>query len=117
MITGLVAVIAEWMMPALRKTWLAKLAAWALLIALVAGVLFIGKCTYDANVIEKHGAKVEAADAKGDAAATVKAAETKGTIDAGNDRAKAASDRSDDPLAAAFDSLRSETSGSGKAPR
>ena len=52
--------------------------------------------------------ELERADAKADAAATVTAAETKGKVDAGNERAKAAADRSDDPLAAAYDSLRKE---------
>lgn len=57
---------------------------------------------------EAAAAKVVAADAKADAAGTVTAAETKGRVDAGNERAKAAADRSDDPLAAGFNSLRKE---------
>lgn len=114
MITGLVAVLAEWMMPALRKTWLAKLAAWGILIALVAAILFIGKCTYDANVIEKHSAKVEASDTRADAAGTIKAAETKGSIDAGNVRAADAARDSTDPLADGFRSLRAEKTGGNK---
>lgn len=95
----------------------AKIGAWAILLAIVGIVLLVGKCTYDANVIEEHSAAVVAADAKADAAATITTTETKGTIDAGTERAKAAADRSDDPLAAAFDSLRAETAGSDKAAR
>lgn len=95
----------------------AKLASWAILIALLLIVLAVGKCTYDRNIIEKHSAKVEAADAKADAAGTIKAAETKQEITDANERAKAAADQSDDPLRAALDSLRSETAGSDKAAR
>lgn len=57
---------------------------------------------------EAAAAKIEAADAKADAAGTIAAAQTKGTIDAGNERAKAAAAGSDDPLAAGFNSLRKE---------
>lgn len=95
----------------------AKAAAWAILIALAGALLLIGKCTYDNSVIEKHSAKVEAADAKADAAGTIKAAETKQEITDANERAKAAADQSDDPLRAALDSLRSEAAGSDKATR
>lgn len=62
---------------------------------------------------EAGAAKIEAADAKADVAGTVTAAETKGKVDAGNERAKAAADRSDDPLAAAYDSLRKENQSKG----
>lgn len=95
----------------------AKLASWAALAALVIAFLAIGKCTYDANVIEKHSAKVERADAKADAKAITTTAEKKGEIDASNERAKAAADGSDDPLRSALDSLRSETPGGDKAAR
>lgn len=95
----------------------AKIGAWAILLVAVGFILFVGKCTYDANVIEEHSAAVVAADVKADAAATITTAETKGTIDAGTERAKAAADRSDDPLAASFDSLRTEAADSDKAAR
>ena len=95
----------------------AKLASWAIVALLAVSLLLIGKCTYDANVIEKHSAKVVAADAKADAQAAATAEKTKGTIDAANERAKAAADSSDDPLAAAFDSLWSETSSRDKTAR
>lgn len=95
----------------------AKLAAWGILIALLLIVLGVGKCTYDRSVIEKHSAKVEAADAKADAAATVKAEEAKGTIDAGNERAADAARDSTDPLADGFRSLRTEKAGSDNAAR
>src|SRR3546814_15947452 len=62
---------------------------------------------------EAAAAKIEAADAKADAAGTVTAAETKGKVDAGNERAKAAADRSDDPLAAGIGELRRQGSGQG----
>lgn len=58
------------------------------------------------------------ADAAADAEALDVATETKGTIDASNERAKQAAAGSDDPLASGFDSLRKEgAGGSGKAPR
>ncbi|MBN8844780.1 MAG: hypothetical protein J0H88_16185 [Sphingomonadales bacterium] len=34
--------------------------AWAIVIALAAALLAVGKCTYDANVIENHEAKTSA---------------------------------------------------------
>lgn len=61
-----------------------------------------------ARAYEAASKAVKEADKRADAAGTVTAAETKGTIDAGNERAKAAADRSDDPLAAGFNSLRKE---------
>lgn len=45
------------------------------------------------------------------------AAQTKGSIDAGNERARAAAAGSDDPLRDAFGSLRTETAGRDKAAR
>lgn len=57
---------------------------------------------------EAAAAKVVAADAKADAAGTVTAAETKGRVDATNEQAKADADRSDDPLNAIAERLRSE---------
>lgn len=45
------------------------------------------------------------------------AAQTKGTIDAGNERARAAAAGSDDPLRSGFDSLRNEAAGRDKAAR
>ena len=43
------------------------------------------------------------------------AAQTKGEVDAGNERARAAAAGSDDPLRGGFDSLRAETAGRDKA--
>lgn len=61
-----------------------------------------------ARAYETASKAVEEADVKADAAGTATAAQTKGTIDAGNERAKAAAAGSDDPLAAGFNSLRKE---------
>ena len=60
---------------------------------------------------EAASAKVVAADVKADAKGLATAGETKGTIDAENERAKAAAAGSDDPLAAGLNSLREEGAG------
>jgi nitrogen fixation-related uncharacterized protein len=62
---------------------------------------------------EAAAAKIEAADAKADAAGTVTAAETKGQFDATNKAAEDAARNSDDGLAAAFDELRRQAAGEG----
>lgn len=63
----------------------AKASAWAILIAFVAAVLLIGKCTYDGRVIEKHEAKVTgrtlSIDAKAKDAAAEQRARDSITID------------------------------------
>lgn len=59
---------------------------------------------------------IKAADKKADDAAVKAAEQTKGEIDAGNERARAAATGSDDPLGAALRSLRAESpDGRGKA--
>lgn len=93
----------------------AKLAAWGMFALLASLALWAAYSwawdrgrDYERDRWEAAAAKIEAADAKADAAATVKAAETKGQVDAGNERAANAAAASDDPLAAGFDSLRGE---------
>lgn len=67
---------------------------------------------------EAASAKIIEADAEADTVALETAATTKGQIDDGNERAKAAAAGSDDPLAAGFDSLRKENPrGGGQAPK
>lgn len=61
-----------------------------------------------AQAYEKASTELKAADKKADTAATEKAAETKGQVDAGNERAKRAADGSDDPLRSGLGSLRAE---------
>lgn len=71
-----------------------------------------------AEEYEAASRAVAEASIAADAEARDAAAQTKGTIDAGNDRAKAAAGQSDDPLRAGFDRLRAEKTGdSGKATR
>lgn len=94
---------------------LANVIGHAIVLAVLAGLLYLayawawdrGRDSERARW-EAAAAKIEAADAKADAAGTVTAAETKGKVDAGNERAKQAAAGSDDPLAAGFDSLRKE---------
>jgi hypothetical protein len=62
---------------------------------------------------EAAAAKIEAADAKADAAGTVTAAETKGKVDAEVEKAREAARQSGDPLGAVADSLRAKGSGKG----
>lgn len=62
---------------------------------------------------EAAAAKIEAADAKADAAGTVTAAETKGKVDATNKAAEDAARDSSDPLAAGIGELRRQGSGKG----
>jgi hypothetical protein len=62
---------------------------------------------------EAAAAKIEAADAKADAAGTVAAAETKKDIDDANERAAAAASGSSDPLRDGLNSLRAEGGGKG----
>lgn len=57
---------------------------------------------------EAAAAKIEKADAVADTTAMTTAAETKGEIDATNERAADAAARSDDPLAAGLNGLRAE---------
>lgn len=61
-----------------------------------------------ARAYEVASKAVEEADKKADTAGIATSAQTKGTVDARNERAKAAAAGSDDPLAAGFDSLRKE---------
>jgi hypothetical protein len=56
---------------------------------------------------------IEAADTKADAAATVKAAERKGRVDAQNNAAREAARGADDKLRAGLDRLRAEGAGKG----
>lgn len=98
----------------------AKLASWAIvaLLALLA-LWFAYSFAYDngrddeRDKWEAAAAKIEAADAKADAAGTVTAAETKGKVDATNKAAEDAARNSDDGLAAAFDELRRQAAGEG----
>lgn len=94
---------------------LANLIGHAIVAAVMAGLIYLAYCwawdrgrDHEGARWEAAAAKIEAADAKADAAGAVTAAETKGKVDAGNERAKQAAAGSDDPLAAGFDSLRKE---------
>lgn len=64
-----------------------------------------------ARAYEVASKAIKAADKKADDAAVKAAAQTKGEIDAGNERAKAAATSSADPLADGLRSLRAETAG------
>ena len=98
----------------------AKLASWAI-VALLALLCLWGAYSwaYDNGRDDERArweaaaAKIEAADAKADAAGTVTAAETKKDIDDGNKRAEEAARGSDDPLAAGIGELRRQGSGKG----
>lgn len=93
----------------------AKLASWAIVALLALLCLWAAySFAYD-NGRDDERAKWEAAaetledaDAIADAESLDVAHETKGTIDASNERAKQAAAGSDDPLAAGLDSLRKE---------
>lgn len=71
-----------------------------------------------AQTYEAESKAIKAADKKADDAAVKAAGQTKGEIDAGNERARDAADGSDDPLADGLRSLRAETAGGrGKAAK
>lgn len=99
---------------------LAKLSAWGIVALLSALALWLAYCwAYDNGRDDERArweaaaAKIEAADAKADAAGTVTAAETKGKVDAGIEKAREAARKSDDPLGAVADSLRGQGSRKG----
>lgn len=103
----------------------ANLIGHAIVAAVMAGLLYAAYCWAWDQGRDHERAKWEAAaeiledaDAIADAEALDAATETKGTVDAGNERAEDAARGSDDPLRDAFGSLRKEGAGSsGKAPR
>lgn len=103
----------------------ATMVAWGGMLLLVAAALWLAYSWAWDKGRDHERAKWEAAaeilkdaDAIADAEALDVAAETKGTIDATNQRAADAAAASDDPLAAGIGELRKEgASGSGKAPR
>lgn len=98
----------------------AKLASWAI-VALLALLALWGAYSWaydngrddERSRWEAAAAKIEAADAKADAAGTVTAAETKGKVDAEVEKAREAARQSDDPLGAVADSLRAKGRGKG----
>lgn len=101
----------------------AKLAGWiargAVLLAIVGALYAAYSWAYNRGEADER-AKWEAAaeilkdaDTAADAEALDVAAETKGTIDATNQRAADAAAQSDDPLAAATERLRAEGAGRG----
>ena len=65
----------------------------------------------DLKALRDASQAIVEADKAADAEARDVAAQTKGEIDDGNQRAADAARDSDDPLGAAFDSLRAETAG------
>ena len=98
----------------------AKWAARGLVLALAALAVFLAyRWAYDNGRDDERArwqaavAKIEAADAKADAAGTVTAAETKGKVDAQNDAAREAARGADDKLRAGLDRLRAEGAGKG----
>jgi uncharacterized membrane protein len=98
----------------------AKLASWAIVALLALLALWLAYLwAYDNGRDDERArweaaaAKIEAADTKADAAATVKAAETKGQVDAQNDAAREAARGADDKLRAGLDRLRAEGAGKG----
>jgi uncharacterized membrane protein len=98
----------------------AKLASWAIVALLALLALWLAYLwAYDNGRDDERArweaaaAKIEAADTKADAAATVKAAETKQEIDNANERAAAAASGSSDPLRDGLNSLRAEGRGKG----
>ena len=102
----------------------AKLAAWAFMLLLASGAIYAAYCwawdrgrDHERARWEAASAKVEKADAAGDAAGMATATQTKGKVEDGNDRAKAAAAGSDDPLRAGLDSLRRENRGRDEAAR
>lgn len=117
----MIALIASFLM---TKTSLGPKAAatvsWLATLALAALALFLAYLwAYDNGRDDERArweaaaAKIEAADAKADAAGTVTAAETKKDIDDGNKRAEEAARGSDDPLAAGIGELRRQGGGKG----
>lgn len=96
----------------------AKLASWAIVALLaLAGLYAAYLWAYDNGRDDERArweaaaAKIEAADAKADAAGTVTAAETKGKVDAEVEKAREAARQSDDPLNSVADSLRRKNPG------
>jgi hypothetical protein len=63
------------------------------------------------QALRDASAAIVKADKAADSKALDVAAQTKGTVDATNERAKAAANQSDDPLAAGFGELRKGASG------
>lgn len=104
---------------------LANLIGHAIVAAVMAGLVYLAYCwawdqgrDYERDRWEAAAAKIEAADAKADAAGTITAAETKGKVDATNERARRDAVGSDDPLDAIAKRLRAEGGGQGnEAPR
>ena len=109
-------VIAYWLMGKLGITArLASFITWAGSVLLVILALFWAYSWAYGNGRDDERAKWEAAaelledaDAAADAEAQDVAHDTKESIDAGNERARAAAGASDDPLRAGLDSLRAE---------
>lgn len=98
----------------------AKLASWGFLALVAALALYLAYIwawdrgrDHERARWEAAAAKIEAADAKADAAGTVKAAKTKGKVDADIEKARDAARQSDDPLGAVADSLRGQDRGQG----
>ena len=98
----------------------AKLASWAIVALLALAALYAAYSwswdrgrDHERARWEAAAAKIEAADAKADAAGTVTAAETKGKVDAQNDAAREAARGADDKLRAGLDRLRAEGAGKG----
>lgn len=93
----------------------ASLIGHAIVAAILAGALYLAYCWSWDRGRDHERAKWEAAaelledaDAAADAEAQDVAHDTKESIDAGNERARAAAGASDDPLRAGLDSLRAE---------
>lgn len=93
----------------------ANLIGHAIVAAVMTGLVYLAYCwawdrgrDYERARWEAAAAKIEAADAKADAAGTVTAAETKGKVDAEIEKAREAARQSDDPLGAVADSLRAK---------
>ncbi|HMO74104.1 MAG TPA: hypothetical protein PKD48_02040 [Sphingopyxis sp.] len=104
---------------------LAKLSAWGIVVALCALALYLAYSwawdrgrDAERDRWEAAVAKIEAAAAKADAKALTTAAQTKGQVDATNQRAADDAARSDDPLRAGLERLRAEgKAGSDQASR
>jgi Flp pilus assembly protein TadB len=93
----------------------AKLAAWSAVLLTIGLLIYAAYCwawdrgrDHERARWEAAAAKLEKADAVADEKARDVAAETKGKIDEGNKRAADAAASSDDPLGAAFRSLRGQ---------
>lgn len=99
----------------------ANLIGHAIVAAVMAGLVYLAYCwawdrgrDYERARWEAAAAKIEAADAKADAAGTVTAAETKGQFDATNKAAQDAARDSSDPLRDGIGELRRQGSGQGR---